>query len=278
MTAERDRNSEDTFFAPARRANQESLEAARQAFLSNEIAVKLLEAIPDPAVVLNAERQIVAANARLHALLKLDSRDEVFGLRLGEALHCLRCPQTEAGCGTGPYCVQCGAVQATVESLAGRTLVSRECRLRAMRGKEEEALDLEVQATFVQVAATDLLVVALRDISAEKRREVIERVFFHDVLNTAVALNALAKFLSGERPDVLDELTCRRDLLQVSEQMLEEIVAQRQLLAAERGDLQPAWSTVSLGRCWRAWWRGSAQERPVRTRGWFWRRHRRVCS
>ncbi len=247
MTREEDANPGETHFAPARRASRESLEASRRAFLSNEVAVKLLEAISDPAVVLNAERQIVAANARLRALLDLHSLDEAFGLRLGEALHCLNCPHSEAGCGTGPYCVQCGAVQATLESIEGRSTVSRECRLRSMRGEEEHALDLEVQATFVEVAGADLLVVALRDISAEKRREVLERVFFHDVLNTAVSLNALAQFLSSDQPsDVLDEFTCRRDLLQVSEQMLEEIVAQRQLLAAEQGELQPSWSTWSV--------------------------------
>ena len=162
--AAQDAEPGETYFAPARRANRESLEASRHAFLSNHVAVKLLEAIPNPAMVLNAERQLVAANARLRALLKVDSLDAVFGLRLGEALHCVNCPHTEAGCGTGPYCVQCGAVQAMLESFEGHTTVSRECRLRSMHEEEEQAFDLEVQATFVEITGADLLVVALRDI------------------------------------------------------------------------------------------------------------------
>ena len=187
MTAEHDPEEEKTHFAPAARADREALEAARQAFLSNAVAVRLLEAIPDPAVVLNGQRQIVAANARMRVLLGLTSFPEIFGLRLGEAIHCRHCPDTEAGCGTGPFCVQCGAIQAILESFEGHTVASRECRLLSVKDDEEQALDLEVQATFVEVTGADLLVVALRDISVEKRRQVLERVFFHDVLNTAVA-------------------------------------------------------------------------------------------
>jgi len=236
----------DTHFVPAARAGAEELEAARRAFAANDIAVRLLEAIPDPAVVLNRQRQIIAANARLRQLLGLASLPEVLGLRLGEALDCLHCPHTEAGCGTGPFCVHCGAVQAILEGFDARTSALRECRLLSTRNGGPAALDLEVQATFVEVSGAGLLVVALRDISAEKRRQVLERVFFHDVLNTAVALHALAQFIStGQVPEPIQP-TYKDDLLRVSEQMVEEIVAQRQLLAAEQGQLHPSLSITHL--------------------------------
>jgi len=48
-------------------------------------------------------------------------------------------------------------------------------------------------------------VVSLRDISHEKRRQALERVFFHDILNTLSALSNWTHLLnqaSGERLDV----------------------------------------------------------------------------
>jgi signal transduction histidine kinase len=81
-------------------------------------------------------------------------------------------------------------------------------------------------------------VFAASDISSEKRREVLERTFFHDILNTAgIVLGATHFLRKGEEAtrEQFLELVARG-----SEQLVEEINSHRDLLSAEKGGLQTA--------------------------------------
>jgi signal transduction histidine kinase len=125
-----------------------------------------------------------------------------------------------------------------MEAIHTRGSSTHECRIRTDREEDGGALDLEVQATYFSVEDTNLVMVAMRDISSRKRRDVLERTFFHDVLNTATGLQAVAELLSygDEDPDIEDEY--RQDLRRLSTQIADEIKGQRQLLAAETGELE----------------------------------------
>jgi signal transduction histidine kinase len=72
------------------------------------------------------------------------------------------------------------------------------------------------------------------DISNEKRRKVLERIFFHDILNTAGAISGLAELLV-EGVLSLDE--AKDDLLETARVLVSEIRSQRELLAAENNEL-----------------------------------------
>ena len=80
-------------------------------------------------------------------------------------------------------------------------------------------------------------ILVLQDISDEKRRSALERIFFHDLLNTAGGLNGLLTILK-EGADPGEE----RELINLSEEasrdILDEILLHRQIRAAEMGDLQ----------------------------------------
>ncbi len=78
---------------------------------------------------------------------------------------------------------------------------------------------------------------SLKDISHEKRREALERTFFHDILNTAGnILNASE--LMREDDDIEDRDYFLDLIYRGSEQLVDEIKSQRQLLAAEMGSLE----------------------------------------
>lgn len=227
-----------TDYAPAGRADPDELHAVRREFISNRLAVTLLEAIPDLALVLNSKRQIIAVNSVLLETMGVEDPESLIGLRPGELIECINAEGAPDGCGTSASCEPCGAVNAILECLATRQACTRECRVRTRGHRDGGAFDLEVRATFVRVGETGLAIVAMRDISSEKRRDVLERVFFHDVLNTVTGIIAIAELLNtnAEDPAQADEL--RRDLVQLTEQITEEIMAQRELLSAERGDLK----------------------------------------
>ncbi len=227
----------ETYFASAERASDEQVLITRQEFLANPLAVALLESIPDLALVLNRQRQVVAYNARVLQALGIADPEGLLGQRPGEIVKCVHSQEMPGGCGTSSSCSLCGAVNTVLEALDTRGNAVSECRIRTQAEADGGALDLEVQGSFLALGGSDLVIVAMRDISAEKRRSVLERVFFHDVLNVASGLQAIAMLLTYDAEDPEVEEEYKRDLLRMSEQIADEIQAQRQLLAAEQGQL-----------------------------------------
>lgn len=223
-----------TRFARPGRADASRVRAERQVALASPLAGVLLDSFPEPVVILNQERQIVAANAALAAFLGVP-QEALLGKRPGEALGCIHATDEEAGCGTSAFCSQCGAVRAILVTQGSGAPASEECRiLRRGRGGVE-ALDLEVWTTPICTGDRSFTVFALRETTDENRRHVLEELFFHDVLNTAGSLSGLLTVKSLVNGPEAEELERRARYL--AHQIVQEIESQRDLAAAEAGDL-----------------------------------------
>ena len=178
-----------TFFAEGGRASD--AEVARQAreVSASALVAALMECFPEPALILNRQRQIVHSNRQFAELL---GHDVPLGQRPGEALGCEHAGEGPSGCGTSEACRYCGAVLAILASADGNESATRECRLTrhesvpcASESEVFAALDMRVRATPLRLGTAGFTVLALRDITDEKRRAVLERIFFHDAINTA---------------------------------------------------------------------------------------------
>lgn len=225
----------NTYFAPAGRASGEKLDAAQRAIAQAAFIEVLMQAMPDFVMLLNEQRQIVAINQRLLQAFGVEDPAHLLGKRPGEALNCIHAADGPDGCGTGKNCAVCGAALAILESQESGQQASGECRLIICKDGGT-ALDLEAVATPLDVAGLSLTVFALRDISSDKRRQVLERVFFHDVINTAGGIRGVASLLHEDPHLPLDKQeTYKGWLVDLSDNLMEEITHQRRLLAAERG-------------------------------------------
>jgi signal transduction histidine kinase len=208
------------------------------------LLVETLNAMSTMVMVLNANRQIVAANqAALRTLAA--TADDLLARRPGEAIGCINALTGPGGCGTDRHCATCGAARAVLESQHENAQVVRECRILLQGPAGPVPLDLKVTATPIKVAGEPLVVVAMEDISQANRLEVLQRVFFHDVLNTAGSISGYAYYLS-RKPEAVGDV-CGR-LTHLSRQLVEEIKAQRDLLAAESGDLEVRIEAVDCAR------------------------------
>lgn len=236
-----------TYFAPAERSTDDEIRVQHESFKKDECAFGILEAMPDPAMVLNANRQVVATNTLLLKILGIDKDSQILGLRPGELLGCIHSRTMAAGCGTSESCRLCGAVRAILGCQEDRTSHSEECRVSRYADEDGGTLDLLVHAKWLSLSEGDHILVDLRDISAEKRRQVLEKVFFHDVVNTASGIRAIAELMS-EHPKAIEGERDRyeKDLCRLADQMIDEIVAQRALLAAEKAELQPVHNRVQI--------------------------------
>lgn len=227
----------DTAFASAPRADSATIEAQRSALLEIAGVSALLEAMPGPAFVVNRHRQIVLGNRALLAMLGAESPAAVLGLRPGEAVGCIHHDERPGGCGTAPACGQCGAVRSVLDCFANGARASHECRLTVRAGAERASLDVHVHATPLVVGEETFAVVALQDISAEKRRDALEQVLLHDLASTAVALRHATESADAGNDTLLDRAEQMALLRSLAASLTDQISAHRDLRAAERGDL-----------------------------------------
>jgi nitrogen-specific signal transduction histidine kinase len=223
-----------SYVLPEPRVSAGRLSAQHRAASGAPFVQQIVDGVPDPVVLLNQSRQIVLANEGLATLLGR-SRGSLVGQRLGEALDCVHAADEPDGCGTTPFCRFCGAGRA--HSLCQSRGKASQGQCRIVKRGNAGALELEVSVKPLAVGGEPLMLVAARDVSAERRREVLERLFFHDVLNTAAGIKGVFDLWPLLTEAEAGEMSERARVL--SAQLVEEIQAQRELLDAERGDLVP---------------------------------------
>lgn len=229
--------TQETRFAPAARASDEELRADVRLFeLPGPLPRLIADTAPLAVVVLNRFRQIVYANRRMSAMTGRTS-EELIGLRPGEALGCEHAHQEAGGCGTSVFCANCGAVRAILSSLGGREDI-QECRMSQPGGT---ALDLRVWTAPFAVEGRQFGLFMAQDISSEKRRQALERAFFHDVLNTAGAALGWAT-LDDSRPDI--ERLGRARVPHLIRRLIEEINSHRDLAEMELGRYEVSYGSV----------------------------------
>jgi signal transduction histidine kinase len=122
-----------------------------------------------------------------------------------------------------------------LQSYQTKAKVTRECRIKRIVDGKESSIEIEVTSTPFHFEGEYYNIFSLIDITDRKRRGLIERIFFHDILNTAGGLSNIFEML-----DVVDEAE-KQDLLSIasslSRQIVDEITTQRLLLQAENASL-----------------------------------------
>ncbi|MBK8660472.1 MAG: HAMP domain-containing histidine kinase [Ignavibacteriales bacterium] len=222
-----------TSFAPPQRTDPKVLFAQVKKIESHTQVTMVLNAIPEFVMILNVEREIVFANESLLEYLHAGEDFLLKGLRPGEAINCQHADANAAGCGTSEFCKTCGAVISILNSQNGSPEVVQECRITQSDGCT--ALDLRVKSTQLNIDNENFTVFTVSDISNEKRRSALERIFFHDILNTAGGILGYTQILKDAEPEELAIFS--ESIEELSKRLIEEIQAQKQLIAAEGGKL-----------------------------------------
>jgi K+-sensing histidine kinase KdpD len=227
----------ETQFAPAERSAREEILKQQRKLDDSGIILAVSESTNTYFMILNSFRQLIYANQELLDLVSSTS-DEVIGLRPGEILNCINSVKTEGGCGTHEFCRECGAVQAILEALQGIPC-TKECRITAKKNGDYISYDLSVKAVPVNKDEINGVLVSVIDISDSKRRKILERTFFHDILNSVSGLYGASYLLLNKDIKEGKNLEERASTIyEIVNSIVDEIKSQQMLLTAENGDLK----------------------------------------
>ncbi|MEI7421270.1 MAG: HAMP domain-containing sensor histidine kinase [Prolixibacteraceae bacterium] len=225
----------ETKYAPAERESISEILKSKSSLESIPFLNEVFCSLSYIFCILNEKRQVVFANDVMMKNLGIVHLDQVLGKRFGEAFECVYSKVEPGGCGTSDHCRYCGAVNVMIQSSCTNSKITKECRLRRMVDGIEASIEIEVTASPFNYEGKDYTIFSLIDITDRKRRGLLERIFFHDILNTAGGLSNVFELL-----DIVDEEE-KGELMHIgsslSQQIIDEITTQRLLLQAESASL-----------------------------------------
>ncbi len=179
------------------RQNKSALMKDYELVRSNKLATSILNALPIATMLLNPQRQLIYGNQALLDLLAIDDIKALIGNRPGEILGCLNANPDSEGCGISPSCKVCGSLKAINDCLESGS-GNAEGTINTSYGP----LNIAVKSETIAIEDQEFVLFSLQDISDEKKRLLLERIFYHDILNTAHNVSGMTELLaSGEFED-----------------------------------------------------------------------------
>ena len=228
-----------TEFASAYRSTKDEIICQNKLASGVQLLQSTIDWMPDIFLVLNKNRQIVLANQAAVQLFEAKDKDSLLGLRPGEAVDCENATKSKGGCGTTLFCSTCGAVKAILSGLRGEEDI-QECRLTQKNGN---ALDLRAFSFNTSFDGENFCIFILFDISQEKRKDALQRIFFHDIMNTLGALRVFSELFSEiKNPQEAEDV--RSSIYGLCNRVIDEVDAQRDLIKAENRELSINLSSV----------------------------------
>ncbi|MGA1823001.1 MAG: sensor histidine kinase [Thermoplasmatota archaeon] len=231
-------DSGKTVPAPAERLGRDVVGYQRDRLIEFPHLITVIQSLPYPSIIINWERQILLTNDPFRELVSAGSDEDLLGKRPGEILNCIYAENSTGGCGTTEMCEFCGALRSILGSQETGSSFQNEARMITKKDGIESHFDLLVTSSPLDTGDGDsFFLLTLVDTTSQKRRRMMEHVFFHDILNTAFGLMGTLDFIrEADKPDQVTSLI--ENAQRISENLVEEITYQKNILAAESGDLK----------------------------------------
>ena len=204
---------------------------------SEKFFTEVFGAMTGIGAILNKNRQIVYANNEFLSLFgyRFD-RNRYWGNHPERYFHVFTHQMSLQDADTSRACAYCGIINTFLESKRTGRKITKEAQISSMVDGKHKSWDMNVISTPVSFNGEIFYVMILQDISEAKRRAALERIFFHDLLNSVGGLYGLLTVLKEEtNPEQSRELINLSE--EASRNIIEEILVQRQIRAAESGEL-----------------------------------------
>jgi len=173
-------------------------------FIDNNHFQLLCDAMPVPVLVLNHKFQVLVANSLCLELLGFDSLKKIVGTSF--------------------------AFSSELEPKTGQ------CQNIFIDGVVLPLQNIRVDTKLITSVNEIYFVATITDLSRQKMHRSMEQLFFHDILNTAGGMHGISEILMEAEPEEVSDL--QDTVRSLAAQLVNEITAQRDFVAAVNGELE----------------------------------------
>lgn len=191
------------------------------------------DAVSEFVCVMNEKRQIVFSNSSLARFMRVENPDDLIGTKFDDIFQCIIPVAKSTGNPAPEQCPLCGSMHMKTGTTVGES-TERECRF--IGETEAAAMEMKIRSTPITINNEHFTILAAVDISSEKRRKVLESVFFHDVLNVLGGLVGYSEVLRDVDGEQFKHFASIINGLSV--ELTDQIETQRDLTLAEHNEIQ----------------------------------------
>ncbi|MFP4525541.1 MAG: sensor histidine kinase [Bacteroidales bacterium] len=204
----------------------------------DEFLQQFVKGLPYVTAILNEKREVIISNNIL-----IDGKNEIaieafFGRSVGEPLNCLHTNKPYVNCKGNGVCRYCGLPNALIQAeMSGKKEMQDTNILVSMPSGEEKNFDVRITAAPLNYKNEKYLLFTIMDVSEQKRKRALERIFFHDILNKTGSLQGVFELLmdNSDQNDKDELLELSQDIVK---DLNEEILLHKSVMEAENGDLK----------------------------------------
>ncbi|MBN2654736.1 MAG: HAMP domain-containing histidine kinase [Nitrospirae bacterium] len=236
-----------TFFAPPDRISPEDAQVESDSIINDPLIKLILKAVSGYILILNKNRQVLAANNEVLDALKLKTMDSVIGKRPGEVFSCEHASEGPAGCGTSRHCRACGAVISILAAQESHESSDNRCHMSIKTEKGYESREFRIHCSPIDIPGSGLLAFVMYDISAEVRKEVLEKIFLHDITNSLASLYAWAHMMPHDHPEGIAS-----KIIRIVDSLKHDIDTHRIITQAESNILKLSRAKTSVSQIFEA--------------------------
>ncbi len=160
---------------------------------SNPVLFAVSETVHEMLFILDHDRRIIFFNRRFASFAESNQLNPTTGVRPGDIFRCVNALENADVCGETKFCRYCGAYQAITNATEGERQIEQ-CRIKAENGL---AYDLKVSTTKLNIGNNLFTLFCVLDVSAEHRKQALEKIFFHDINNLAGGLTLIVDFIDS---------------------------------------------------------------------------------
>jgi len=201
---------------------------------SRSIIFELVNALPNIVAILDGERRLVFSNKAILESVNAEEIDELFQLRPGELFKCINSTLSDEGCGASEACQLCGALRAMDESRLKGDKVTKDFTILSRNNGMVNSHHFNFTSTPFLSNGEFYYIISLINTDGEFRKRELERIFFHDIMNSISSLSGVISLIKAKNsadPVYLNILDAIHDSL------FDSINEQKQVVLAEKGEL-----------------------------------------
>ncbi len=224
----------DYSFLPHNRSTEDSIRIEFELIQKTNLFANVINSFQDFIIIMNTGLEIIFANQSFIKFTGLSNSAEIMGKRICEIAECTLPDEKIFSYNRVTLCNTCSITKSALKSLNEGITFQTESTLKMKNGN---IADFLVTTLPLRAEGKNFIICSLHDITEDNHKQSIIRIFIHDILNSAGALQQCLNIMNlrnlTEASEIL--LLCRS----MSDNLIDEITSQRLLLEAESNEYEP---------------------------------------